>query len=291
MTKRYNPVTISTWKHGYEASEKSIKILNNNGTALDAVEQAVRLTEANPNVRTVGYGGYTDKEGFVTLDASIMDHNGNAGSVAFLKNIKHPISVARKIMEKSNHVMLVGTGAEDFAYNNGFIKEDIVSKESKKNWKEWLINKVDIANTQDNHDTIATLALDVRSNLAAACTTSGLAYKEHGRVGDSPIIGSGIYVDNDIGCAAGTGCGEEIMKTVGSFLIVELMRQGYNPIQACKEAIQRIIKKYNKVDFQAAYIAIRKDGKIGYASIQKNFYYIASSEKGTDICKVKGVLE
>ena len=285
------PITISTWKHGLGSSEKAIQILKKNGYAIDAVEQGVRITESDPSVRTVGYGGYTDKEGFVTLDASIMDHKGNAGSVAFLENIKHPISVARKIMDNSNHVMLVGKGAESFAYKEGFKKDNIITNQSKKNWKNWLQNREDISTTQDNHDTIATLALDNHSNLAAACTTSGLAYKGHGRVGDSPIIGSGIFVDNEIGCAAATGSGEEIMKTVGSFLIVELMRQGFSPISACEQAIKRIIKKYSDVMFQVAYIAIRKDGSIGYASIKKDFYYVISTAVETKIISVTGQLE
>jgi len=269
------PIVISTWKHGLQATEIAMKILKNDGVALDAVEQGVRSTESDPTVRTVGYGGYPDDTGEVSLDASIMDHLGNAGSVAYLKNIKHPISVARKVMENSNHVMLVGSGAYEFAIQQGFDKENLLTKQSSKDWKEWLKKKDKKEISDKNHDTITQICQDNLGNLAGASTTSGLAYKSKGRVGDSPIIGSGLYVDNSIGAAGGTGIGEEIMKSVGSFLIVELMKQGYSPKRACDEAIKRIIKKTNgKINFQVAYIALRKDGVIGSASISKGFSYI-----------------
>ena len=269
------PIVISTWKHGFQATEIAMNILKNDGVALDAVEQGVRSTESDPTVRTVGYGGYPDDTGEVSLDASIMDHLGNAGSVAYLKNIKHPISVARKVMENSNHVMLVGSGAYEFAIQQGFDKENLLTKQSSKDWKEWLKKKDKKEISDKNHDTITQICQDNLGNLAGASTTSGLAYKSKGRVGDSPIIGSGLYVDNSIGAAGGTGIGEEIMKSVGSFLIVELMKQGYSPKRACDEAIKRIIKKTNgKINFQVAYIALRKDGVIGSASISKGFSYI-----------------
>ena len=278
--KKIKPVVISTWKHGVDANKYASEILINDGLALDAVEMGVRITESDPKVRTVGYGGYTDHLGYVTLDASIMDHNDNAGSVSYLQNIKHPISVARKVMENSKHVMLAGDGAYTFAIKNGFKKENILTEQSKKDWFKWKENKENKLSSNQNHDTITQLALDRYGNLAGACTTSGLAYKLHGRVGDSSVIGSGLFVDNDIGAAGATGEGEEIIKSVGSFLIVELMAQGYLPFNACEEAINRIIKKHkNKIKFQVAFIALRKDGEFGAAAINKGFSYIIYNQK------------
>ena len=271
-----SPVVISTWKHGLEANKCASKLISKNALALDVVEQGVRVTESDLKVRTVGYGGYTDSIGNVTLDAAIMDHKHNVGSVAYLKNIKHPISVARKVMEKSKHAMLAGSGAYNFALEHGFKHEDILTEESKKDFLRWEKGETDkIPTDQENHDTITQLALDIHGNLAAACTTSGLAYKLDGRVGDSPIIGSGLFVENNVGAAGATGVGEEIIKSVGSFLIVELMSQGYSPFMACKEAVNRIIKKHrNKIDFQVAFIALRKDGEIGASAINNGFSYI-----------------
>ena len=280
------PTVISTWKHGLGANKCASKILSDNGLALDAVEVGVKVTESDIKVRTVGYGGYTDNLGYVTLDASIMDHNDNAGSVLYLQNIKHPISVARKVMENSNHVMLAGDGAYQFAISQGFKKENILAKQSKKDWLEWKKKKKHNLSFNQNHDTITQLALDQHGNLAGACTTSGLAYKLHGRVGDSPIIGSGLFVDNNVGAAGGTGEGEEIIKSVGSFLIVELMAQGYSPLKACEEAIFRIIKKHkNKIKFQVAFIALRKDGEFGAAAINDGFSYIIYNQKNNNLIR------
>ena len=288
MEKSKKPIVIATWRHGYNANLKAYEILHNNGIALDAVEFGINVTELDPKVRTVGYGGYTDNKGKVTLDACIMDHLGNAGSVVYLQDIKNPISVARKVMENSNHVMLAGAGAQSFALKNDFKKEDILYSKSKEDWKEWVQNKSKLKNliNEDNHDTITMLALDNKGNLAGGSSTSGLRYKLHGRVGDSPIIGSGVFVDNTIGAAGATGQGEEIMKTVGSFLIIELLKQGYHPQKACEEAIKRIRSKYNKIDFQAAYIALRIDGEIGAAAIQNGFSYVLSYNNQTSLNKV-----
>src|SRR5690606_12578358 len=237
------PIVISTWDFGIAANQAAWNILATGGRALDAVEQGVWVPEADPKNQSVGYGGLPDRDGFVTLDACIMDEFGNCGSVAALEHIKHPISVARKVMEKTPHVMLAGDGALQFALENGFKKENLLTKESEKAWKEWLkkaeykpIMNIEnqhfspnkLPGNQYNHDTIGMLALDNRGNLSGACTTSGMAFKMHGRVGDSPIIGAGLYVDNEIGAATSTGVGEEVVRTVGSFLVVELMRQGYS---------------------------------------------------------------
>ena len=287
-----NPIVVSTWLHGIPANEASIKVLKKNGSALDAVEVGVRVTEADAENQSVGLGGRPDNEGNVTLDACIMDSDGNAGSVAFLQNIKHPISVARKVMEKTDHVMLAGKGAFEFALKNGFKKENLLTEQSRKGWLEWKKdnNIKDSWGPNDDHDTITSLAQDNDGNLSGACTTSGLAYKLHGRVGDSPIIGAGMYVDNEVGAAGATGMGELVMKTCGSFLVVELMRQGYSAMEACNEAVNRIVKQEGgKTKLQVGYIALGKDGSIGYSSIQKGFQYALYKDGVNKLHDVKSI--
>ena len=285
-----NPIVLSTWKHGLPANDAAWKILENNGSALDAVEAGAKISEADPENSSVGFGGLPDEQGKVTLDACIMDHTGNCGSVAFIQNIKHPISVARKVMEETKHVMLVGEGARQFAVSKGFEEMDLLTDVSRKKWEEW--KKKQFKQTpHDTHDTISVLAQDSKGNLSGSCTTSGWAYKLHGRVGDSPIIGAGLYVDNEIGCAAATGLGEEVIKTTGSFLVVELMRQGYEPTKACEEALNRVIKRHNgNPDFQIAYIAIRKDGVIGSACLKWTFEYALAQEEKNTLYKTVGLL-
>ena len=287
-----NPIVVSTWLHGIPANEASIKVLKKNGSALDAVEVGVRVTEADAENQSVGLGGRPDSEGNVTLDACIMDSDGNAGSVAFLQNIKHPISVARKVMEKTDHVMLAGKGAFEFALKNGFKKQNLLTEQSRKGWLEWKKdnNIKDSWGPNDDHDTITSLAQDNDGNLSGACTTSGLAYKLHGRVGDSPIIGAGMYVDNEVGAAGATGMGELVMKTCGSFLVVELMRQGYSAMEACNEAVNRIVKQEGgKTKLQVGYIALGKDGSIGYSSIQKGFQYALYKDGVNKLHDVKSI--
>lgn len=274
--KKIKPLVISTWNHGLAANEAAWKVLTKNGKALDAVEQGVKVSESDPEVRSVGYGGLPDRDGKVTLDASIMDEMGNCGSVAFLQHIKNPISVARLVMEKTPHVMLVGDGALSFALKNGFKKENLLTEKSRKDWEEWKKKKnyepekIDV----DNHDTIGMLAIDSFGNMSGACTTSGLAWKYHGRVGDSPIIGAGMFVDNEVGAACATGKGEAVIKIAGSMLIVELMRNGKTPMEACKEAINRIVRKQKDFkDFQVGFLAIDRNNQIGAYSIQKGFQY------------------
>ncbi len=270
------PLVISTWKHGLAANEAAWKILEQNSRALDAVEAGVMVTEADPLITSVGYGGVPDRDGHVTLDACIMDEFGNAGSVAFLEHIKHPVSVARKVMELTPHVMLVGEGALMFALEKGFQKENLLTPESEKQWKEWLkeTNYVPQEINERNHDTIGMIAIDKAGRLAGACTTSGIKYKIHGRVGDSPIIGAGLFVDNEAGGAAATGLGEAIIKIAGCHLIVEFMRQGKSPKEACKAAVERIAKKQKLTDhLDAAFIAINKDGEHGAFSLREGFQY------------------
>lgn len=267
------PLVIATW-HVENATAKAMEVLQAGGSSLDAVEQGCRVEEANEKGQSVGKGGLPDRDGNVTLDACIMDKHGNCGSVVFLKDIKHAVSVARKVMEDTPHVMLAGDGAKQFAISEGFEPENLLTEASKEAWEEWKVKSEykPIINIE-NHDTIGMLAIDKNGDISGACTTSGLAYKMSGRVGDSPIIGSGLFVDNEIGACVATGLGEEVVKTVGSFLVVELMRQGKTPQQACEEAIGRIVNKPNSnyKDFQVGYIAVNKKGETGSYSIHQWF--------------------
>jgi N4-(beta-N-acetylglucosaminyl)-L-asparaginase len=263
---------ISTWPFGIPANARAWELLQNGSTALDAVEQGVKVTEADPQVTSVGYNGSLDRDGRLTLDACIMDHRGMCGSVAGLEHIMHPISVARAIMERTPHVMLVGSGALDFAISQGFPKENIVTDDAIARWRNWQQSQKAPPITPENHDTIGMLAIDSSGNLSGACTTSGLSYKLPGRVGDSPLIGPGLFVDNEVGAATATGVGEAIIRVVGSFLIVELMRQGMKPKDACKEAVRRIVKIHPKTypQLQIGFIALRKDGEIGAFGMRNN---------------------
>tara|TARA_R110002020_G_scaffold68309_4_gene179005 strand:+ start:3108 stop:4112 length:1005 start_codon:yes stop_codon:yes gene_type:complete len=267
------PLVIATWNVNNSTAE-AWRVLHEGKSALDAVEKGCMIEEANAEGQSVGIGGLPDRDGNVTLDACIMDSKGNYGAVVYLQNIMHPISVARKVMEDTPHVILAGKGAEQFAISEGFKPVDLLTDASKKAWEEWKKTSQykPIINIE-NHDTIGMLAIDKNGDISGGCTTSGLAYKMAGRVGDSPIIGSGLFIDNEIGGATATGLGEEVLKTVGSFLIVELMRQGKTPQQACEEAIGRIIKKSpNFKDFQVGYIAVNKKGETGYYSIHDGFW-------------------
>ncbi len=280
-----SPVVISTWRHGLQANDAAWEILSAGGYSLDAVEAGVRVVESDPEVITVGYGGIPDASGKVTLDACIMNEKGDAGSVAFLQCIKHPVSVARLVMEQTPHVMLAGKGAQQFALANGFKKEKLLTKEMRRHWKKWkkeereFSTKINIENQlEENHDTISMLAIDDEGRLCGACTTSGMAFKKHGRVGDSPIIGAGLFVDGEIGGAAATGSGELVMKTLGSFLVVEFMRSGMSPKEACNAAIARIVKTIpDYEEHQIGYIAVNKSGEIGAASLQPGFDYAVKS--------------
>jgi len=280
------PIVLSTWRFGIEANAAAWEILSKNGRALDAVEAGVKIPEGDPNERSVGYGGRPDRDGKVTLDACIMDEFSNIGSVACLEHIKHPISVARAVMEKTPHVMLVGKGALQFALSQGFKKENLLVEASEKEWKDWLKTSQynPIANIE-NHDTIGMIALDANGNLSGACTTSGMAFKMHGRVGDSPIIGAGLYVDNEIGAATATGHGEEVIRITGCHLVVELMRQGLSPQKACEEAVMRIVKLTKNrgkelKDIQVGFIALNKKGEYGSYCIQGGFNYAVYDATG-----------
>ena len=272
--KKPTPLVISTWDHGLPANKAAINALKNGESAINAVEKGVKVPESDPDCMSVGYGGLPDRDGNVTLDACIMDNNGNCGAVSFLQHIKHPISVARKVMDKTPHVMLSGKGALKFAIEQGFKKENLLTEKAKERWKKWLkkgLYKPEV--NIENHDTIGLLAMDKNGDLSGACTTSGLAWKYHGRVGDSPIIGASLYVNNKFGAATATGVGELVMKTLGSFLIVEFMRQGIHPQKACEKAIERIIERPEHKDKQVGYLAINNNGEYGAFSIYPGFTY------------------
>ncbi len=297
-----NPVVVSTWNFGTTANVGAWEVLSKGGRALDAVEAGVKIPEADPTNQTIGLGGLPDRDGYVTLDACIMDENYNCGAVMCLEHIVHAISVARLVMEKTPHIILVGEGALQFALANGFTKENLLTPESEKAWKEWLKtanyhpeinienrlydkNKDPMPGGPNNHDTIGMMAMDANGNLSGACTTSGLAYKMHGRVGDSPVIGAGLYVDNEIGAASASGVGEEVIRIVGSHLVVELMRQGKSPEEACKEAVTRIVQRSpeKSKNIQVGFVALNKKGEYGGYSLQPGFTYSVNSKAVTKV--------
>ena len=273
------PIVISTWPN-VEANKAAWAVLSKNGRALDAVEAGARIPEDDPNNNSVGHYGLPDRDGKLTLDACIMDENGNCGSVAFVQGYMHVISLARMVMEKTPHVMLVGEGAEKFARDNGFKKEKLLTKSAEEKYKEWLKKSKYTPDTKLNHDTIGMIALDSKGALSGGCTTSGMAYKMHGRVGDSPIIGAGLFVDGEVGAATATGVGEEMIRIAGSHTIVELMRQGRSPQEACEEAIKRVIKKNGEAKakvLSVAFLALSKDGEVGAYSTVDEFDYTIST--------------
>lgn len=276
-SSKEEPVVLSTWDFGLAANNEAWKVLANGDSSVDAVESGVRVVEADPSVNSVGYGGLPDREGKVTLDACIMDADGNCGGVCFLEEIMHPVSVARKVMENTPHVLLAGSGARDFAVSQGFERQNLLTDEARRAWQEWKkerVFKTEI--NRERHDTIGMVALDKSGKLAGACTTSGLSFKLRGRVGDSPLIGAGLYVDGEVGVATATGLGEAVIKTAGSFLVVELMRQGMSPQEACEEAVMRIVRRQDYRNFQVGFLALSAGGEAGAYSIHPGFTYTLS---------------
>ncbi len=282
-TRPGRPVAVATWNHGRQAVETAWQTLRQGGSLLDAVEAGVRVVEADPNVRTVGLGGYPDATGRVTLDASIMEGTGRCGAVAFLEGFLHPVSVARRVMEKTPHVFLVGEGARAFALEEGFEEVNLLTSESEQDWLRWKERQrtatppPNLENTNridaDNHDTVGLLVVDEAGRLAGACSTSGAAFKRRGRVGDSPIIGAGLFVDDEAGAACATGWGEGVIRIAGSHLIVELMRQGDDPTIACRKAVARYRARNADDTLQVGFLALRRDGAIGAYSLLPGFTY------------------
>ncbi|MET7256835.1 isoaspartyl peptidase/L-asparaginase family protein [Dyadobacter fermentans] len=297
------PVVISTWDSGQISNAAAWPVLEKGGRALDAVEQAAIAIENDINC-CVGLGGNPDRDGHVTLDACIMDEKSNCGAVAFLERIKHPVSVARKLMETTPHVFLVGAGAQQFALANGFkLESGKLSPDAAKEYKKWLKKAeykpvINIEHKQSkghgpfaparldngdfNHDTMGTLALDAQGNLSGMCTTSGMGFKMRGRVGDSPVIGAGLFVDNEIGAATSSGQGEEVIRVAGTHLVVEFMRNGSSPEEACKKAVERIVKRdpERAKTFQVGFLAINKQGEVGAYSVQPGFAYTITTGDG-----------
>lgn len=307
------PIVISTWAPNVKANYAAWEILGMGGRALDAVVRGVQIPEADPNDNSVGYGGLPDRDGKVTLDSCVMDEKGNCGSVMALEHIMHPVLVARLVMEKTPHVQLVGEGALQFAIEQGFKKENLLTEASEKAWKEWLkksnydpmrsVKEIEEKMEKEkkkkdnypwpvallNHDTIGMVAMDTNGNLGGACTTSGMAFKMHGRVGDSPIIGAGLFVDNEVGAASATGVGEEVVKICGAHTVVEAMRRGLSPELACKEAIRRIVKNKGSQakDVQVGFLAINNKGQHGAFAVQKGFNYCVTTKDGTKVIDAK----
>ncbi len=298
-----SPVIVSTWDIGLTANAAAWPLLQKNGRALDSVEAAARAAEDVVSC-CIGLGAYPDRDGTVTLDASIMNGNGDCGAVSFLQRVKHPISVARKIMEKTPHVLISGEGAQQFAVQNGFpLEKAELSPEAEKEWKKWLekskyrpvmnienrtssVDKSHFApyffeDGRPNHDTIGILAAGAGGELAGAVTTSGLAFKMHGRVGDSPIIGAGLFVDDEAGSAVSSGVGEEVIRICGTHTVVEQMRSGKTPEQACREAISRIAKRdgAKAKEIQVGFLALSKRGEVGAFALQKGFTYAVTSSQ------------
>ncbi|MBK8550816.1 MAG: N(4)-(beta-N-acetylglucosaminyl)-L-asparaginase [Ignavibacteria bacterium] len=302
-----DPVVISTWKHGLAANEAAYKILNEGGNSLDAVEEGVKVSEDDPNVLSVGFGGLPDERGVVTLDAAIMDWKARIGAVICVENIHNPVSLARLVLEDTEHTILAADGAYEFAIKNGFKAENLLTQESIKRFHEWKLtkgtkpeeihtddfkiieSKHDKINEDGFHDTIGMVAIDKDGHISASCTTSGMAWKLHGRVGDSPIIGSGLYVDGEIGGASSTGRGEECIRACGSFLIVELMRNGKSPKEACRLACERVYKlnRLSSVNrdhiFQVGFVAMNVKGEYGAYSVRDGFQYALMKEAKNEL--------
>ncbi|HQU92343.1 MAG TPA: N(4)-(beta-N-acetylglucosaminyl)-L-asparaginase [Pyrinomonadaceae bacterium] len=294
-------VVVSTWDSGITANNGAWPVLRKRGNALDAVEAGGRASELEPSC-CVGLDAWPDRDGKVTLDACIMNGNGDCGGVSFLERIKHPVSVARAVMEKTPHVLLSGEGAQAFALANGFkLESGELSDDAKKEYREWLKKseykpQINVErqmpgmsqfapyyfeNGTPNHDTMGTVALDASGGLAGMVTTSGMAFKMRGRVGDSPIIGAGLFVDNEVGAATSSGVGEEVIRICGTHTVIEQMRFGRTPEQACREAIRRIVKRdpIKAKDFQVGFVALSKTGVIGAYAVQKGFVYTVTNEQ------------
>lgn len=282
-SQKQNPLILSTWEHGMPANDRAWEVLMQSGNLVDAVEEGVKVTELDMDNLSVGLQGLPDREGIATLDASIMKGDGSCGTVAFVRQVRHPISLARRVMEETPHVMLAGEGARQFAIAQGFpMEEEILSPKAEEMYKEWKVeSKYKPIINIENHDTIGMIGIGPDGKMAGSCTTSGLAFKMHGRVGDSPIIGAGLYVDDEVGAATATGLGESIIRICGSFLIVELMRQGRTPQEACEEAVRRLVAKNSKdiKDIQAGFLAINKDGESGAYAVHPGFNFARHNQQ------------
>jgi N4-(beta-N-acetylglucosaminyl)-L-asparaginase len=281
------PLFVSTWPFGKPANEAGLQALSSGRSPVDAIELGINQCEA-AGVESVGLSGIPNAEGVVSLDACIMTGPGHrAGGVAAVEGFVHPISIARRVMETTKHVLLVGTGAEQFAASHGFKRGPKVTPSRRKEWLEWRKQQ---RQKLKGHDTIAMVLLAPDGNLYGGCSTSGMGYKLPGRVGDSPIIGSGLYVDNEIGAAGATGIGENVMRFCGSFMVVEYMRQGLHPQDACIETIRRIARMDPKgYDLAINFIAIDKRGRFGAAGTGQGFQYSVTSKESSRVLQSPGL--
>ncbi len=286
-----SPIVISTWSFGLPANAAAWPVLAAGGAALDAVQAGVTQCEFDPAEDSVGLGGLPDADGEVTLDASIMDHQGRCGAVAGMRRIANAVGVARRVMEATPHVLLVGDAATRFAVAQGFPETNLLTDASAKAYEHWKRtgelrpSRHDKSDPQQaSHDTIGMLALDAAGRLAGACSTSGRAFKLPGRVGDSPIIGAGLYVDGDVGAATATGTGEEMMKVCGSFAIVNDMARGVDPRQAIENALRRVVKRRGgDAGTDVSFVALRADGEYAALSLRRQTkfkYAVTRGERG-----------
>jgi isoaspartyl peptidase/L-asparaginase-like protein (Ntn-hydrolase superfamily) len=291
-------LALATWTFGLPAVCRAACLLESGGAALDAVVAGAQEVEDDPAVHSVGYGGVANSCGNVQLDACVMDGRTlDCGGVGGLENVKHAAAVARLVMEKTKHVLLVGAGANAFALAQGFALENLHTPESLAEWQRRGGTAARDAGgpvasdlpAEWDHDTITVLARDQHGDLAGACTTSGLAFKLPGRVGDSPLIGHGLYVDNEIGAVGATGAGEEISRVGGSMIIIEAMRAGQSPQAACERAIGRVhavARRRGRPAAHVAFIALAADGGIGAACTPgTNFVYARARPGQADLIK------
>lgn len=249
---------IATWRMASEGVTLGSEILKNGGKCQDALEEAVKFVEDYPFYKSVGYGGLPNEECEVELDAAFMDGKTlSIGAVASIKDFKNPISIARKLSADRYNIFLVGAGAESYAHKNGFVRQNMLTERAKKTW-ELRVKEIQEKNLSpyDGHDTVCMIALDKDEDMAVATSTSGLFMKKKGRVGDSPVSGSGFYVDNEIGGAAATGLGEDIMKGCLSYEVVQRMKKGEHPMEAAQKAVDEFSETLRKRRGKAGEISI-----------------------------------
>lgn len=267
---------IATWEFSLQTIEKAEEILTNKGNALDAAEAGVRLVESDPNVESVGRGGFLNADGDLELDGAVMDGTTmKMGVAAAVKGFKHPVTIARAVMEHTPHSILVGQGAERFAREMGIHEADrdrLITPEAQRMWEE---------KKKIGHDTIGAITLDHAGNMAAATSTSGASMKTPGRVGDSPIIGSGFYVESGVGGAAATGWGEDIMRTCCSFRAVDMMRAGMSPQKAAETVVltaHETIRRHGGKPDCIALVCMNAAGEYGGAANHQGFTYACGRE-------------
>jgi len=288
-------VMVSTWDFGEAANSAGWRARQAGGSALDMVEAGGRVAEADESNSSVGLGGMPDRDGHVTLDACIMSWNGDIGAVCAMEDIVHAVSVARAVMEKTPHTMLAGAGARAFAIDQGFPTQSLLTPRAEAAWREWLVTaeyapRVNSENTDwrsipggpGNHDTIGLIAIGADGHMGGACTTSGMAFKMRGRVGDSPIIGAGLYVDDEVGGATATGVGEDVVRVAGAHSVVEAMRHGLDPTAACRSVIERLarLRGTRVAQSQVALLALDKQGRAGAFALQPGFTYAVTDATG-----------